>query len=154
MTGRMTTPTKKAVRPSVSTTGSIAPTRISDRTASRTAAPTRTTAAVRPGPGRTLVASCGCVAAEGRGRVRELVDQRQDVAGDQEDRDEHGVLDDAALRLPPLLNARTAGTNRPIAARTSSAAFDPAISRLKVWRAVPQPADEDAQRRGRAAGCR
>jgi len=48
MTGRMITPTKKAVSPRVSTTGSIAPTRISDRMARRIAAPTSTTAAVRP----------------------------------------------------------------------------------------------------------
>ena len=48
MVGMMTTPTKKNDRPNCSMNGSIAPTRISDRTASRAAAPSSTTIAIRP----------------------------------------------------------------------------------------------------------
>ena len=47
--------------------------------------------------------------------------------------------------LSLLVRARTAGTNRPIAASTSSAAFEPAIFGAERLRAVLQPADEDAQ---------
>jgi len=42
------------------------------------------------------VSIVGLVAAKRRSRVRELIDQRQDVACDQQDGDEHRVLDDAA----------------------------------------------------------
>jgi hypothetical protein len=69
----MITPTKNAVSPRVWTTGSIAPTRISDRIARRIAAPTRTTAAVRPvQPGPSWVSRL--VAAERRRGIGELVD--------------------------------------------------------------------------------
>ena len=55
MVGMMITPTKKNDRLNCSMNGLIAPTRISDRTASSAAAPSRTTIAIRPRPGRAAV---------------------------------------------------------------------------------------------------
>ena len=38
-----------------------------------------------------------------------------------------------------MLNANTAGTNSPISASTSSAAFEPAICRLNLWVPLRSP---------------
>ena len=101
--------------------------------------PTRTTAASRPVQRTPSWSPRGSWPPSVVGRVRELVDQRQDVAGDQEDRDEDRVLDRRCPALVDVLKASTAGMSSPIAARTRSAAFEPAISRLKVWRPFRSP---------------
>ena len=95
--------------------GSIEPTRISDRTASSPAATTQHDDRGPRRPGRPAVALRRPVAAERLARVRELVDQREHVARDQDDRDEHRFLGQRALRRRRLeVNANTAGTNRPM----------------------------------------
>ena len=77
MVGMMTTPTKKADSPNDAMNGSIAPTRISDRTASSAAAPSRTTIATRPLHAGPAVPGRLAVAAERLVGVRELEDERQ-----------------------------------------------------------------------------
>ena len=61
-------------------------------------------------------------------RVRELVDERQDVADDQDDRRRGPTPRSASPgRRSRVVSAKTAGTNSPISGQTSSAAFEPAI---------------------------
>ena len=141
--GMRTTPTKNGVRPNVSMNGSMAPTRISDSTARRAAAAERgRRSATLPRPARARRGPAGSPWPPSVSlRVRELVDEREDVADDQEEGHEDRLLGDAARRSLAVVNAKTAGTNSPIAASTSSAAFEPAISRHRTsgvpWRSPP-----------------
>ena len=93
------------------------------------------------GPGRAAMPGGLAVAAERLVGVRELVDERQRIADDQRD-GRRAPTPRSASPAPGhwCVNAKTAGTNSPMTARTSSEAFDAAIRWLNVcvpWRSPP-----------------
>ena len=141
--------------PNGSMNGSIAPTRISDRTASRTAAASSTKIATY---GRSRPARRGprpSVAAERLGRVRELEDERQDVARHQQDRDEDRLLGRGCLRSAI---GRRRGEDRrdeqPDGGQDEERRIRAGDLPVELLRAVLAGRRGGRSPRGRAAGCR
>ena len=140
MVGMMITPTKKNDRLNCSMNGSIDADEDLGQDGQQGRRAEQHDDRDPTGPGRPAVLVGLARPRRGSRPGAELEDQRQAVADDQDDRHQHRFLGDRARRLVVRSSsAKMAGTNRPMRARTRSAAFETAILALKCCEPFLRP---------------